>query len=1163
MLKEDHRGWFWIPTDEGLIRVRKDGTNGKLFRVSERVNERYKNEMTSIHVDTQDNIWIGSSKNGVYLFDQVTSSFREITAVSEALHNKDLEVNFLTQDKRGKLWIATLNGLAELDPATGRVNAYQNNKNLPGSLPDDGLMSIYCDNDNGVWIGSYYLGIAYFNPTFLTFSSWPVPQSDSRRTDFGEGWIGTTLRDKQLWLIPDSKKDILFYNEVSGQTTTRKLPLPTSIGYDTFQPEDENIIWCSVSSLLSKLDLSTGKRKDFPFPIENGRPVTGRTRFIVRDKQQALWLGGDYGLFRFDENTGLFYRISSVASVLCYALDSGNTLWAAGSKDVLYGLNLLSGKLEIFPLRSDNADLTMGGQVWQILWDPKGRLWIASGENQSIFCFNTQSRKLTSHPVNGLGPDGMLVDIQRDKQGYLWLGDPSNIIRFHPDKNTTQLYTTRDGLPANGTLRLKGTALTPGGTLFIATTEGIVHFNTGSVRTDSRPSCLFVTSLRLGNFEVRPGDSTGILTRPTYQTEELVFQHYQNTFTLDFSLLSFRRSFENRYAYKLEGFEKEWNHTSNPSVTYSNMPAGDYTLLIRASNGDGYWNPEPAKISITVLPPWWKSNLAYFVYFLLFSLSLYFIVRYFWRKSALQKEASLYQAKLDFFTNVSHEIRTHLSLIVGPIEKASQLQEAGQGASVYLTFARNNSERLMNLVNELLDFRKMESGKIILHVSPHNLVHSLTNTLGAFQHVAEEKDVNLHFTSGQETITCWYDLIQMQKVFFNLIGNAIKFTPEGGHVSVSVSETDAFVFVDFQDTGRGIAPEHLQHLFRNFYQVYDAEQNNTGYGIGLALARQIILQHGGELSVKSNADPLSPDHGSCFTLRLPKGKMHFDPTFTVENPAPVVDNEPPILPENLTDEPASPDGHHKHTVLLIEDNEELRAFCREALREKYNILEAGTGKAGLEIAQERVPDLVVCDIMMPGIGGLEVCRRLKSELATSHIPVLLLTAKTSVPNIIKGLSVGADDYITKPFHIEVLSLKISNHIQTRENLRSRYLQTASGSMEPAVETGYTLEDRFLQDLRKIVEDNIGDQDFGVDQLAFRAGLSVSALYRKLRALTGITVNDYIKNVRMKKALEYLESGRYQVNEVATLVGFDDPKYFSREFRRINGKLPSDVLKKSE
>lgn len=1161
-LREDRNGVFWVATDEGLIRINKDGSQGKLYVVSNDKESRYKNELFCVHIDQKDRIWLGSSKNSLYLFDKATERFQEITSLGNAFHENALEVTALTQDKRGMLWVTTLNGLACMDPETHAVKTYRYRKNDPSALPDEGLMAIYCDNENGVWLGSYYTGVAYFNPDFIRMNSWPVPLNDPRSTDYGYSWIGTTLSNRELWIIPDSQKEILFRNEFTGAIQKKKLPLPSSVGYDSFQAEDENILWCAVSSLLSKVDLATGRREDFAFPMESGRPVTGRTRFITRDKTGKLWLGGDYGLFRFDEKTGVFHRISSVGGVFCYFTDARNTLWLAGSKDVLYTLQPETERIEKYPLVSDNPNLALR-QVWGIAGDPSGRIWMTVGGNRALFYFDQRTHKLTSLLIDGLSDDNGLIDLHRDKKGYLWISSDDKIIRYHPDKKSLQIYSYRDGLPAGATLRAKGAALTPDGSLFTATTEGIIRFRADSILTKERPSLLLPATLRVFRKEVTPGDSSGILSSPVYDAKELVFHHDQNTFTLDFSLLSYGRSYENKYAYKLEGFEKNWTYTKTPSATYANMPAGDYVLLLRASNADGYWNPDTTRLSITILPPWWKSNLAYFVYFLLFSLSLYFIIRYFWRKSALQKEASLYQAKLDFFTNVSHEIRTHLSLIVGPIEKASQLQEAGQGASVYLTFARNNSERLMNLVNELLDFRKMESGKIILHVSPHNLVHSLTNTLGAFQHVAEEKDVNLHFTSGQETITCWYDLIQMQKVFFNLIGNAIKFTPEGGHVSVSVSETDAFVFVDFQDTGRGIAPEHLQHLFRNFYQVYDAEQNNTGYGIGLALARQIILQHGGDLSVKSNADPLSPDHGSCFTLRLPKGKMHFDPTFTVENPSPVVDNEPPILPENLTDEPASPDGHHKHTVLLIEDNEELRAFCREALREKYNILEAGTGKAGLEIAQERVPDLVVCDIMMPGIGGLEVCRRLKSELATSHIPVLLLTAKTSVPNIIKGLSVGADDYITKPFHIEVLSLKISNHIQTRENLRSRYLQTASGSMEPAADTGYTLEDRFLQDLKKIVEDNIGDQDFGVDQLAFRAGLSVSALYRKLRALTGITVNDYIKNVRMKKALEYLESGRYQVNEVATLVGFDDPKYFSREFRRINGKLPSDVLKKND
>lgn len=1154
-LAEDRQGFFWAPTSEGLLRISKTGEKLSLFKVTMDESALFQNDFLSLYIGKDDDIWIGTAKKGLLRFDRNTQTFTDIRAVN-ANANELSEIYKITADRYGGLWLATTYGLAYFNPKTGEATRYRKQKSDLHSLPDDALLNVYCDRDNGLWIGAYNLGISYLNRDYQLIKPWRVAPSYEKEKNYNNGWIGTV--GPKVWAITDPKSQIAFHDERTGSFSYRPLSLPASIQYDTYFVENEKTVWCGISSLLSRLNLQTGLRDDYPFPLKDGRPLTGKVRVITKDPYGRLWVVGTFGLLRFNIRTRSFHRVESVGSVSYAFIDSAGNLYCAGD-NVIYFLPSGGNRFEKYTIRAKKTNISLR-QIWGFAEDRNGRIWIAAEE--ALLRFDRKNLLFYSYPSIKTSPLESIINVQSDSKGYLWISSDTKLIRFHPDTRQTQVFSVRDGLPVDGILRTGASVKSTGGLLYFPTSEGIVRVDPERIHLKETPSPLIGSTVRLLNKEIRANDSTGILDHPVQEAQKAVFRHFQNDFSIDFALLSYARSHENRYAYKLDGFDTGWRYTRVPSATYSNLPAGDYTLLIRAANGDGYWNPATTKIPVTVLPPWWKTNLAYFLYALIFALSLYFIIRYFWVRSSLEKEARLYQTKLDFFTNVSHEIRTHLSLISAPIEKAFDLSEKDQGIKTYLTFAKSNSQRLMTLVNELLDFRKMESGNVLLHVSEHNLVHSLKTTLSAFELVAEQKHVSISFCSPEDVVMCWFDALQMQKVFFNLIGNAIKFTPEGSHVSISVRETDTIVFIDFVDTGRGIASEHLENLFRNFFQVYDAQQHNTGYGIGLALAREIVLQHGGDLSVTSNTDPRSPDHGSCFTLQLPKGKAHLDPSFVSESPVFVNEAEPVIPSEAAIEDTAATEGSNKYTILLIEDNAELRFFCREALRDKYNILEAGTGEEGLETAREFIPDLVVCDVMMPGMDGLEVCRRLKSDLTTSHIPVLLLTAKTSVPSVIKGLETGADDYITKPFQLEVLSLKIANHIQIRENLRSRYALHASGG-EVAPRAGYEREDIFLSGLRTLIENNLADQDFGVDKLAFCVGMSVSALYRKLRALTGITVNDFIKAVRLGKAFELLKSGHYQVSEVATLVGFDDPKYFSREFKRVHGKLPSDVRRENE
>ncbi|SEI52266.1 His Kinase A (phospho-acceptor) domain-containing protein [Dyadobacter sp. SG02] len=590
------------------------------------------------------------------------------------------------------------------------------------------------------------------------------------------------------------------------------------------------------------------------------------------------------------------------------------------------------------------------------------------------------------------------------------------------------------------------------------------------------------------------------------------------------------------------------------STTYpiTHLPPGRYVVCVKAAGKDSTLNSVARKLHITVLDPWWNTWPAYVGYAALSSLLVWVTTRFFWLRGILKKENELYQMKVDFFTNISHEIRTHLTLIGIPVQRLEGAVHPNEDAVKLLKTASRNIDQMMLLVNELLDFRKIGRKEAMIYVREGDVIAFVRNCVASFEQLADEKQVVTSFTSNAETLSIWYDPGQLQKVFYNLLLNAYKFSPEGGNVDVSLTEQPGCVVVTIADNGVGIAPEHLENLFVNFFQVYERDSRNTGYGIGLALANRIVQLHGGTINVRSSTS--GPRRGSAFSVLLFKGITHFNAALTVFNDG-LDDVQPVSQPIGEAGVSRTLNAAAKYSVLLVEDNRELLDFCSEVLKSNFIVFEASNGVQGWEKVQEHIPDIVISDIMMPGIDGIQLCRNIKSDVRTNHIPVILLTAKCMVNHHIEGLSAGADDYIPKPFHIEILELKIRNMIATRKADQQKYAQSLAS--EPDEPQPREEDDPFLKDLHEIVWEQIGDREFTINELVSRIGMSKSVLYKKLRALTGMTVNDFVKMVRLQKASQLLKQPGITVGEVAQMVGFEDPKYFSREFRKQFGKLPKD------
>lgn len=1156
-LVEEADGRLWIGTSDGLVRMDPDGARQQVFRMPSDPTYPALSEFTTLYADGKGSLWLGSNRVGLFRFDIATEKFQ---AIEQFRHGRNPLPNVwrICSDGTGKMWIATWSGLALFDPHTFASRWFVHKPENPYSLPDDLLFAFYQDRQGGIWIGSYLSGICYMTPGYFGNLVPPeepalVPGMESVKV----GWMEKT-RQGTIWGVTENRSSAWVRDARTHTVRTYPLDLPFSRTYNAFYLDETLTLWCGGNAVLTSYHLPTGRKKSYSFPEASYSPGRGGTVLsLFEDSENRLWIGGVFGLLLLDKKTDRLEKpfarsqAKDPAGFLSYISfimeDSRQNTWFGGRGEVFV---LRRGAA--YPERigvNMKAEMNMPSYVWAIREDRAGRLWFALGVH-GLQLYRPGRKQLEYREV----PDAFVQDLQSDSKGYLWLNNSAKLIRYHPDAKTIQYYDSQDGIPMHGVILPGASVKDQGDNLYWATSKGIFMVRADRIGVYKNPSGLAITSLKLFNREVRVKDRTGLLKKEITQERELVFSYDQNVFTLDFALLSYFRSNRNAYAYRLKGFEENWNYTGTPSATFTNLSPGTYTFEVKAANGDGIWNKEPLCLRIIVRPPWWRTWYAYTAYLLVFSAALFFAVRYYWLRKSVQQENDLFLAKLDFFTNISHEIRTHLTLISAPLGKAFHSSGLPEETRADLSYAKANSDTLMELVNELLDFRKIQNKGLALQVSRQDLSRMLERIISSFEFEAKEKGIRLLTEQIQAPCFLWLDTIQMQKVFYNLLGNALKYTERGGWVALSVRETEEDVRIEIRDNGRGIDGRHLPHLFTNFYQVTNGDTGNTGYGIGLALAHEIVDRHHGTLTVTSRPASAAEAGDTCFVVLLKKGNGHFRKEQLLV----------PVLSETVS-YPAEPvqmpgeDEEKRYTILLIEDNDDLRTFESNSLRARFIVLEADNGRDGLEMARHHGPDLIVCDIMLPGMNGLDICRTLKSDVETSHIPLILLSARGTAAQVMEGLEAGADDYLTKPFPFQTLELKIGNLIQAREILRLRYSKSFQ------LESGDTIvnerDGEFLDRLKELVLTNISDPDFGVNEIAVQIGASVSVLYRKLRSLTGMTVNDFMKGLRMKKAMQLLESGAYHINEVSLIVGYESSRHFSREFKKVFGKTPNEIKRK--
>ncbi|GAB3014283.1 two-component regulator propeller domain-containing protein [Niabella terrae] len=1152
-ISEDKSGQIWVGTENGLTRIRQ--RHDSLFQfISFRLDSTRTTAITALAWGSDGQLWIGTQNRGLYAFhppSQRFTSFYSRPADPAGLINNNIRC--ISADRQQRLWIGTQEGISLLYPLTRRFVNLSHKASEDKSLSQNSIYSIYQDRNGSVWVGTYFGGLN-FMPGYQT--PFKKLHSTDQANSVSNNVISRILEDRQqnLWIGTEGG-GVNFLNRKTGQyrhyehRTTDPHSLGSNLVKEIFL-DSENFLW--VGTHGGGLNVLDKNRQIFTkYVIDSTDPPASEISSILEDEKGQLWVASHTGLRRFIKEHGKIRGtgppLPPLPVIPSYLYkDRRGGIWLAG----VNGLYKYQGHLFL--------EIDPNLVVYCFAEDAGGALWV--GGNGLTRITGPDLSPLSQRAT--ILQDYKFMGLLAEDSGAFWLSSDKGLIHYRPRNNSLHHYTQRDGLTGNG-FNYNAYLKDSQGLFYFGGFNGISFFDPAEIKVNQRIPSLVFTGLKLQHQELGIGDKTGILHQNPISVSAISLRHDQNIFTIEFALLNYIKSSKHVYAYRLMGFDKNWNETPLPSATYTNLPPGNYRFLVKGANNDGFWSM-PHELLITVSPPFWLTWWAYGIYMLFAAALIFMITRFFFMRALLKKEEQLHTAKLNFFTNVSHEIRTHLTLVMAPVERI--LTEAGENRFIQqqLIQVKRNTHRLLKLVGELMDFRKAESHHLAIHPRTQDLVAFLQLIYDSFRESAQARSIRCTYRHEKEQIAVDFDAQQLEKVFFNLLANALKFTPEGGHIELYACLRNDKAVVTVTDNGRGIAPPYIEKLFTNFFQVADHGLQNTGYGIGLALAKNIVTLHQGRIDVESTAATPQQEGTTVFTVTLPLSKLplqaiadNFGKTVSGDKKAPELPQMPPA--------PAMPQEQGRAQLLIVEDNPEVAQLLQEGLGETFAVTVTGNGLQGWEYAINELPDLIISDVMMPEMDGYDFCNKIKTDRRSSHIPVILLTAKSSQKEQISGLQQGADLYLTKPFSMAVLRLSVQNLLAARERMRQQFSRELSHlniqstldehTLEPR--SGAGIEKAFLSELSAQIDNCLDDPEFGVDMLSKKMAMSTPVLYKKVRALTHMSVNEFIKRQRFKKAAALILQKDHTINEVAYMVGYEDRKYFSREFKKYYGMLPRE------
>lgn len=1192
---------IFIGTSEGLFTFSLDKNNpaheAKLISI-EYLSEK---NISALEVDSDNRVWIGTSEFGLYLLDDASKK-EEIVNFHHQIFNESSigsgKILALTVDNDGKLWIGIENyGLDILDLKNFKTEnaSFHHNLNDPSrhnSLSNNSVYSIFNDNRGDIWFGIYGGGLNFYNndgDNFKVLNHIHNEENSLINNNVnviekrnGHLWVGTEGGISVLNLATHSYRH---YTHKDGDFSTLSTNAIWSIYFDAL----DNVWVGTWAGGLNKLDKSRNKFSHFNFEEDNEHSLASDNIFaIAEDSNKHLWMatmGG--GLNKLSLESGLIDRISLGSSTNFSTLinelrhlyfNSRGELWFSTSISVGFLNSITLLPTHFYPNFKDTLSFS-GNGAYIIFEDSKKNMWF--GTDAGLNYFSREESTFKNYSIEDGLPDNSIKSIEEDCHGNFWMGTNKGLVKFSnaitiPESPVFKTYDASDGLPGNEFNR-RSSYKDEAGVFYFGGTNGITIFHPDSIKENTLIPKVVFTDFLIFNKPVSIGSDDSPLNKHISLTKELTLKPYQTVFTINFAALNFIASEKNTYAYILEGFDPDWNLVgSKKTATYTNLNPGAYIFKVKAANNDGFWCEKPSELVITVLPPWYKTIWAFIGYIVLLLISIFTFIllsqRRFKEKQALQfekkqreQDKELTQQRLQFFTNISHEFRTPLTLIYGPIEDILKncLHKIPDEVRVRLATIYKNALRLNRLANELMDFRKLQFNKLKMNLSQQDICAFTRNVTNLFTEEAKLQKINLVLDIADKPVFLWFDPSMIEKVLFNLLSNAFKVTPEKGEIKVHLqldsqpknSEEEAqtsWVSIGVSDTGAGLEQHQIEKIFERFYQTDN--QSKTYYsstGIGLSLSKSLIEKHEGDISVESTVGK-----GSNFVFWLRTGNEHFADQDLKKASREVVGEHPYPLPKIELKDVERTDIKNT-SILIVEDNKELRKYLVGELEHYYKVYEAANGEIGIELTEKHLPDIIVSDVLMPEKDGYELCRAIKSNQKISHIPIILLTARAAIEDQIEGTEAGADAYIIKPFNPSLLKSKINQLLNSRRVLFAKF--SSELNVVPGMDVFTNYDKDFLKKVSNFVLDNIIDSELSVEVLGDKMNLSRSQLYRKIKSLTGHTATEFIRIIRLEQAKKLITISKLPINEVCYKVGFATPSYFSKCYKEHFGKLPSEEL----
>mgnify|MGYP002606008448 FL=1 len=1135
----DEQNNIWLSGPYQLCKLNKVNNTFETYAIEEKTESIYS---MALWEDSSNHIWIGTWDKGLWKLDPRTKQVEKYLTGEKG--KGILHIHSILEYSPELLLIGSDDGLTIFNPVTHESFLYDNYGDSEKSLSDKFIYPILKDREGGVWIGTYYNGISYLPPYCGQFNGYSessdIPYFNSRiisrfcEDENGNIWIASD--DSGLSCFNPSTMQFLDFN---GRKKLNKHNLHALciVGKD---------LWIGTyGDGIQVLNAQTGKIKNYN--TTNGLDENS-IYSIFKDSQGQIWTGSMNGICQYDAQKQHFTPIKHLEALIIEIVeDAKGNLWIATQGKGLFRYSPQKNKeWEKYGLEKGFNSLTVN----HLCINKDNEIWAATSEGLYLYnplkdIFTYQPLRLPNECINAI----------LEGEDCLWLTTAKGLVKYTPATQETQIFTKSDGLQSEAFI-MASALKTRNGEFYIGSINGFNTFYPHQLKLNTQKPNVVLTSLEIFNQKIET-QKDGILPEAIDHLKEIHLSYKDNVITLNYAALSYCTPQKNQYAYMLEGFDKGWNYVgSQHSTTYTNLPAGTYTFRVKASNNDNIWNEEGTSIRIIVHPPFYLSLPFKIGYVLLFLLALGLLLRYVIRRSEKKhakaidelnskKEIEIHEAKINFFTMIAHEIRTPVSLIIGPLEKIMQSTHIPTNERQELEIIDRNSQRLLYLVNQLLDFRKVEQKEIRMKFSSQSIKELMQAVCERFSPTLQQNGVSFSVTYPDEHFHADVDKEALTKVLSNLLTNANKYTQSRIEVRFQEHPEKQTFSIEVKDNGKGMNEEELKKIFKPFYQ---ASENKPGTGIGLSIVKGIVEAHHGQIKVTSQQG-----HGSSFMITLPQKQENLSAE-EEENQA----GNP--LPEDIIPEQNATAAMSQKVLpimLIVDDNEDMLHFLSSHFQTSYTIVTAVDGVDALNKLKEQEVALIISDWMMPNMNGIDLCKAVRNNQLTSHIPFILLTAKTDTEAKITSMNCGADAYIEKPFSLQYLEACIKNLLELRLQLRQKFSQMPTVSINSIAANQN--DKVFLEKMNHLIEENLNNEELSVDFLAEKLCISRSGLFVKIKGLANTTPNEMIQIIRLKKAASLLLENQYRINEVSYMVGFNNPSYFSKCFQKQFGMKPGEYI----